>query len=159
MRKTRLEPDEEEAMADGPILLCYDGSDNAGRAIEVAAGLLTGRRAVVLDVGPTLTAAESLATISLVPGGAFEDLNTDDALARAKAGAERAREAGFDAEPRATLSTPTWEGILDVADELDAAVIVLGSRGLSGAREALLGSVSHEVAGHAHRPVLIVPPA
>ncbi len=37
-------------------------------------------------------------------------------------------------------------------------MIVLGSRGLTGAREALKGSLSHEVAEHAGRPVLIVPP-
>jgi nucleotide-binding universal stress UspA family protein len=37
-------------------------------------------------------------------------------------------------------------------------VIVLGSRGLTGVREAFEGSVSHDVAEHAGRPVLIVPP-
>ncbi|MEY2434752.1 MAG: hypothetical protein QOC92_4477 [Acidimicrobiaceae bacterium] len=147
-------------MTDGPILFCYDGSDNADHAIEVTAGLLGSRRSVVLDVGPPLTAAESLATISpVVPGAAFEDLNTADALTRARAGAEHAITAGFDAEPRATIGAPNWEAIVDVADEIDASVIVLGSRGLSGARELLVGSVSHEVAEHAGRPVLIVPPA
>jgi nucleotide-binding universal stress UspA family protein len=147
-------------MTDGPILFCYDGSDNADRAIEVTAGLLGSRRSVVLDVGPPLTAAESLAMTSpVVPGAAFEDLNTADALTRARAGAERAITAGFDAEARATIGAPTWEGILDVADEIDASVIVLGSRGLSGAREVFLGSVSRDVAEHSTRPVLIVPPA
>ena len=71
----------------------------------------------------------------------------------------RAREAGFRAEPRAELVEPVWEGIVDVADEIDAAVIVLGSRGFKGIREQFEGSVSHEVAEHAGRPVLIVPPA
>jgi nucleotide-binding universal stress UspA family protein len=73
-------------------------------------------------------------------------------------GAELARSSGFDAEARAALGAPTWETVVDVADELDAAVIVIGSRGLKGAREALVGSLSHEVAEHAGRPVLIVPP-
>ncbi len=49
--------------------------------------------------------------------------------------------------------------VVGVADEIDAAVIVLGSRGLTGVRELARGSVSHDVAGHAERPVLIVPPA
>ena len=147
-------------MTEGPILFCYDGSDNADHAITVTAGLLGSRRSVVLDVAPPLTAAESIATVSpVVPGAAFEDLNTADALTRARAGAEHARAAGFDAEARATIGSPTWEAIVDVADEIDASVIVLGSRGLSGARELLLGSVSHDVAEHASRPVLIVPPA
>jgi nucleotide-binding universal stress UspA family protein len=38
-------------------------------------------------------------------------------------------------------------------------VIVIGSRGLKGMREILEGSLSHAVAEHAGRPVLIVPPA
>jgi nucleotide-binding universal stress UspA family protein len=146
-------------MTDGPILFCHDGSDNADHAIEVTAGLLGRRRSVVLDVGPPLTAAESIATLSpVVPGAAFEDLNTADALTRARAGAEHARIAGFEAEARATIGAPTWEGIVDVADEIDASVIVLGSRGFTGFQEALQGSVSHDVAEHAGRPVLIVPP-
>jgi nucleotide-binding universal stress UspA family protein len=147
-------------MDDAPILICYDGSDGADRAIDAAAALLGPRHAVVLDVGPPLTAAESLAAVSPVtPGAAFEELNEDDARHRAQVGAERARGAGFEAEARADLAAPTWEGIVDVADEIGAAVIVIGSRGLRGIREAFEGSVSHDVAEHARRPVLIVPPA
>ena len=147
-------------MSDAPILICYDGSDEAKHAIDAAADLLGPRRSVVLDVGPELTTAESFAVVSpVVPGGAFEDLNTSEALSRARAGADHARSAGFDAEARATLASPTWDGIVAVADEIDAAVIVLGSRGQTGAREFLQGSISHQVAEHAGRPVLIVPPA
>ena len=94
----------------------------------------------------------------VTPGYAFEQLNEDDALGRARAGAERARAAGFDAKARATVEAPTWQGIVDVAEELDAAVIVLGSRGLKGLQELAVGSVSHDVARHSGRPVLIVPP-
>jgi nucleotide-binding universal stress UspA family protein len=146
-------------MKDAPILICYDGSDGAQRAIDAAAELFGRRRAVVLDVGPTLTAAESLAATSPVtPAAAFEELNEDAARERARVGAEQARRAGFDAEARADLGAPTWEGIVDVGDEIDASVIVVGSRGLTGPRELVEGSVSHEVAEHAGRPVLIVPP-
>jgi nucleotide-binding universal stress UspA family protein len=146
-------------MDDANILICYEGSDSAKHAIDAAAEILGPRRAVVLDVGPPLTAAESLAVMAPVaPGAAFEELNEDDARQRAQVGADRARRAGFDAEARAGLAAPTWQGIVDVADEIDAAVIVLGSRGLDGARELLEGSVSHAVAQHAGRPLLIVPP-
>ena len=146
-------------MEEAPILICYDGSADSDRAIETAATLFGGRRAVVADIGPMLTAAESVAALeSVIPGTAFEDMNTDSALEIARAGAERARRAGFDAEARAELSSATWEGIVDLADEIDAAVIVLGSRGLKGIREQLTGSVSHEVSEHSQRPVLIVPP-
>jgi nucleotide-binding universal stress UspA family protein len=47
--------------------------------------------------------------------------------------------------------------ILDVADELDAEAIVVGSRGLTGVKSLLLGSVSHALLQHADRPVIVVP--
>jgi nucleotide-binding universal stress UspA family protein len=106
-----------------------------------------------------MTPAQSVAAVSpVVPGNAFEELNADDAMTRARAGRELAQQAGFQAEARAGVAAPFWEGIVDAANEIDAVVIVLGSRGLSGAKEAFVGSVSHEVAEHAGRPVLIVPP-
>jgi nucleotide-binding universal stress UspA family protein len=144
-------------MHDAPILICYDDSDGARRAIDAAATLLGRRRAVVLDIAPFLTPAESVASLSaLTPN--FEEINQEDALARARIGTTLAFEAGFTAEARADLAAPTWDGIVEVADEIDAAVIVIGSRGLTGARELVDGSLSHEVAEHAGRPVLIVPP-
>jgi nucleotide-binding universal stress UspA family protein len=146
-------------MKDAPVLICYDGSADAERAIGAAAELLGPRRAVVLGVGPLVTPTESLAVMGPVaPAVAFEGLNEDDAEQRTEAGVEKARGAGFDAEVRAEVAAPTWEAIVNVADEIDAAVIVLGSRGLHGAREVFEGSVSHDVAAHAGRPVLIVPP-
>jgi len=146
-------------MDDAPILICFDGSVGAARAITAAAALFGPRHAVVIDIAPPITAAESLATLSpVVPGQAFEELNTADAARIAGRGAELARASGFDAMARGALAAPTWEGVVDAADELDAAVIVIGSRGLNGFRELLDGSLSHEVAEHAGRPVLIVPP-
>jgi len=146
-------------MENPPILICYDGSPGADHAIETAAALLGPRRAVVLDVGPPLTGAESVALVSsVVPGNAFEELNTADARRVATRGTQLAAASGFHAEVRAALAAPTWQGIVDIADELDAPVIVIGSRGLSGLREIVDGSLSHRVAEHAKRPVLIVPP-
>jgi nucleotide-binding universal stress UspA family protein len=144
---------------DGPLLICYDGSPESALGIDVAAKLMTSRQAVVLNVGLPLTGSESFAALSsVVPGDAFEELNEVDALRLARDGAMRAQEAGFAAEPRASLAAPTWQGIVDVASELDAAAIVIGSRGLSGLREVAEGSLSHQLAEHAGRPVLIVPP-
>jgi nucleotide-binding universal stress UspA family protein len=48
--------------------------------------------------------------------------------------------------------------IVALAEELQADLIVMGSRGLGGVRRALMGSVSDFVVRHAHCPVLVVRP-
>jgi nucleotide-binding universal stress UspA family protein len=112
----------------------------------------------VLEIESALRVTGSFAALSAdVLDNSFGDLNADDALRRSRAGAELAEEAGFMAQARASLASPTWEGIVVTANEVDARVIVIGSRGLTGARERLEGNVSHEVAQHTGRPVLIVP--
>jgi nucleotide-binding universal stress UspA family protein len=142
------------------ILFCYDGSDEAKRSMESTADLFTTRDAVVVDVGSFLTGAESLAALS--PGvdvPTLEKLNRDAALERAEDGVAYARRFGFDASARQVLADPAWEGILDVADDVDAAVIVVGSRGLNGAKELLEHSFSRGLTEQASRPVLVVPPS
>jgi nucleotide-binding universal stress UspA family protein len=141
------------------ILFCYDGSDEAKRSMESAADLLTARDAVVVDVGSFLTGAESLAALS--PGvdvPTLEKLNRDAALERAEDGVAYARRFGFDAETRDVLADPAWEGVLELADDVDAAVIVVGSRGFNGAKELIEHSFSRGLTEHASRPVLVVPP-
>jgi nucleotide-binding universal stress UspA family protein len=48
------------------------------------------------------------------------------------------------------------EQIVNLAEEIRAGLIVVGSRGLGGMRRALMGSVSDSVVRHAHCPVLVV---
>ena len=48
--------------------------------------------------------------------------------------------------------------IVELAEEIGAGLIVLGSRGLGGIRRALMGSVSDSVVRHAHCPVMVVRP-
>jgi nucleotide-binding universal stress UspA family protein len=68
------------------------------------------------------------------------------------------REAGGEvAEAHLRLGRPDAE-IVELAKELGAGLIVLGSRGLGPLRSALMGSVSHSVVSHAHCPVVVVRP-
>jgi nucleotide-binding universal stress UspA family protein len=136
---------------DKPILLCYDGSDDAFRAIEFAGSLFPGRSAVVLSVW------EHYSVLSGVPR--VDDTLVQEATeAQAADGCDRAREAGFTATPAAVQAHHgVAEAIIEAADEHDAALVVMGTRGNTGIRSLLLGSVSHAVAHHAHRPLLIVP--
>jgi nucleotide-binding universal stress UspA family protein len=145
----------------GPILVAYDGSDFAKAAIKVAAAQLApGREAIVLTVCEPLEAIPFLGM-----GGAGIDQNTIDTIvADTKSGAakvadegvELARAAGLDARALVETGDPPWQRITEVADKEHAGVIVLGSRGRSGLRYALLGSVATAVAHHSKRPVLIV---
>lgn len=51
------------------------------------------------------------------------------------------------------------EGILRAAAEVDAGLIVVGSHGAGASTAELLGSTSHEIVRHSHRPVIVVPPS
>jgi nucleotide-binding universal stress UspA family protein len=142
------------------LLLCYDGSDQAAEAIDFAAALFPrGSRATVLYVWEltAVAAVGGAVPMALPPDVAHED----EARARrlAEAGAQRARRLGLAAQARTEESTAgAWRTIVDVADG-DVDLIVMGTRGLSGLKELLLGSVSHHVAQHAACPVLIAPGA
>jgi nucleotide-binding universal stress UspA family protein len=84
------------------------------------------------------------------------DLHAEQrATAVAREGLGPANEAGLDAKPlvHRVVAAPTerdevtvWQAVLDVADSEDAGAIVLGSRGRSGLRSMLLGSVAYGLA-------------
>ena len=142
-----------------PILICYDGSELARTAILVAAGLLGPGPAIVLDVAPLFTPAERYdVAASAASAVELEHAHAEEAVERAAEGADIARTAGFSATPRGSVAAPTWEGILDVAEETGASAIVMGSHGRTGVREFVVGSVSHDLMQHSSLPVLVVPP-
>jgi nucleotide-binding universal stress UspA family protein len=148
--------------ATNDIVIAYDGSENARRAITVAAGQIGPRHADVVHVWEPLVSASSRLAIYAPMGGATaQELEAEAQRAQATAdeGARLAREAGFDADavPLRTEG-PIAAAISDYANEHAPSLVVMGSRGLSGARSFILGSVSHYVAQHLSVPVLIVPP-
>ncbi|MBJ7519209.1 MAG: universal stress protein [Solirubrobacteraceae bacterium] len=148
--------------SDTVLLIAYDGSDTSRHALDRAGTLFPGARAVIATVWeptPVLSAPGALGTIDPLD---IESQERVDKAVNASArrtsdeGVEAARAAGLVAEGRVTEDAPTWHGIVALADEVDASVIVVGSRGHGGLRSALLGSVSQGVVHHAHRPVLVI---
>jgi nucleotide-binding universal stress UspA family protein len=144
------------------ILLCYDGSSDAKAAIDRAGELLSGQPATVLTVWEPFIdlMARSGAGFGLPPLDSTEvDVATEQAAReRADEGVERARGVGFNAQPRTrSHGTTIAETILAEADEVGAVAIVLGTRGLTGLKSLLLGSVSHALVQHADRTVIVVP--
>jgi nucleotide-binding universal stress UspA family protein len=147
------------------ILLSYDGSPDAQAAIDRVAQLMPGAQAKVLTVWEpfvdTLTRSGAVGVI-----GAYGDAETIDAANEERArdtareGAERAGAAGLAASAQvASRENGIAHTILAAAAQDDADVIVMGTRGLSGVKSFLLGSVSHAVTQHSDRPVLVVPSA
>jgi nucleotide-binding universal stress UspA family protein len=76
----------------------------------------------------------------------------NDVLARDQ---RRFEEAGFEVERHVREGDPAHT-LIDVADETDADLIVVGAHGRSGMRRFMLGSVSGKLAHHATRSLLIV---
>jgi len=145
----------------GPVLLCDDGSADAASAVVAAARLLEPRDAVALHVWQLPSAAmgtmAGFQVIALPPEVDEQAATAAERLAQQAA--DRAGQAGFDARPLAVRAVgPAWQVILEVGRQHDAAVIVVGARGLTGLKHVLLGSVSEKVARHADRPVLILHP-
>jgi nucleotide-binding universal stress UspA family protein len=90
----------------------------------------------------------------------LDDASRERALGLARDGCALLERLGVAAEPATAEGLGSvWRTILAEADERDVDVTVLGSRGLTGVRSLVLGSVSHGVANHSRRPVLIIPAA
>ncbi len=147
--------------ADGRLLLCYDGSEDAKHAIARAGELLVARDAVVVTVWqPTAllgSFAWSGATASMVDFVKLDRAGAEDGGRVAEQGVRAAQKAGLNAEPVAIKATgPVWKTIIELADLHDAVAIVMGSRGLTGMRSMLLGSVSSAVVQHTQRPTLVI---
>jgi nucleotide-binding universal stress UspA family protein len=146
------------------ILIAYDGSVDARAAIEHAGTLLTGQSATVVTVWETFAEvlAHSGAGIGLAPGSVdFAEVDATSERAAAECAAEGvalAEQAGLTAQARTYQQVGSVaEAILGEAEAIDASAIVLGTRGLTGLKSLLLGSVSHHVTQHADRPVIVVP--
>ena len=146
---------------DGPLLIGYDGSEHAKDAIRSAAGLLTVKDALVVTVWQPTSDVGAFAWYGAGPNMVnFAELDRAGAEAGgrvAEEGAQIAREAGLRAESIAIEATPpVWKTIVETADLHGASTIVMGSRGLTGLRSMLLGSVSNAVVHHTDRPTLVI---
>jgi nucleotide-binding universal stress UspA family protein len=149
-----------------PVLLAYDGSTDAKHAIATA-GRLLGGRAVVVHVYATPTpppAAMPTPGVALAVDPAVTAEEERQALQRAGAvvdeGVAVARGAGFDPQPELVPGDgvhAVWNAIVEVAEQVDASVIVVGHGNLSWLAEKVLGRVDTGVVKHAGRPVLVVP--
>ena len=144
------------------ILVAIDGSDPAQKALDYALDLAEscGAEVVILSVVPHLhlptfsesdegITARELIEVTEKMRSVHEEV-LKDALAKAQS-----------SKPRLRISTKLVEGrpadkIVEIAKEEDFDLIVMGSRGLHGISEFLLGSVTHRVADRCKKPLLMI---
>ena len=142
----------------GAIVVGTDGSETAGEAVRQAVELAS-------QVGAKLqivSAYEPVATSRLREEGRQVPVDVEwmvnpreDVDSTLEAAAENARSLGVDVEVFARQGDPA-DAILDVAEETGADLIVVGNKGMTGAKRFLLGSVPNKISHHAPCSVLII---
>jgi nucleotide-binding universal stress UspA family protein len=137
------------------IVVGTDGSETAKQAVSEAVRLATALSAPLHIV----SAYQPLnARVSGAPEGAAKVWQPlpDDEVERVLAEAvAKVRIAGVEASAHAVRKDPA-DALIAVADEVDASMIVIGSKGMHGARRLTLGNVPNKVSHHARCNVLIV---
>ena len=140
------------------IVVGTDGSDTAAVAVEQAVSLAkaTGASLEVVSAFEPVPQERLREEAGDVPGdvaygvGPREDVNVN-----LEAAASAAGDAGVEARTHPREGDPA-DAILDVAEETKADLIVVGNKGMTGARRFLLGSVPNKVSHHAPCSVFIV---
>jgi nucleotide-binding universal stress UspA family protein len=140
------------------IVVGTDGSDTAReavrRAIELALEL--GARLQVVSAYEPVSDARLREESIVVPKDLHWMINPrEDVLATLEEAAGEIRAAGVEVEMFARQGDPA-DAILDVAEERDSDLIVVGNKGMTGAKRFLLGSVPNKVSHHAPCSVLII---
>ena len=144
------------------IVVGTDGSERAGRAVDQAAELaktcgaklhlVNAYRGVESSVAAAMAAGSMVATPDL-GDVAQQEANAIGAALEQQAGA--LRDKGVDVQTHAVSGSPV-EVMLDIAQDTGSDLIVVGNRGMTGAKR-LLGSVPNTLAHHAECAVMIVP--
>ena len=140
------------------IVVGTDGSETAAEAVRQAVELakVTGSPLDIVSAYEPVPPRRVREESGEIPGdiahavGPREDVNV---ILEGAAGP--AQEAGVEVHTHAREGDPA-DAILDVAEDLDADLVVVGNKGMTGARRFLLGSVPNKVSHHAPCSVLII---
>jgi nucleotide-binding universal stress UspA family protein len=140
------------------ILLATDGSEEAELALLTAVDLAnrTDSELHVVHVGGDYHPGPEIALEPALLEETLLELEREarEVLERQVKKIEEA--GGTVAEAHLRMGGQPDQHIVEVAEEIGAGLIAMGSRGLGGIKRALMGSVSDSVVRHAHCPVLVV---
>jgi len=135
------------------ILIAYDGSKPAGKAVDHAIAEHPEKELILLRVVEVAGGATS-AGFNMIIEKLKQRRNegTADVPARIK---ERLDDAGVEFEVETVFGEPAKE-IVRFAEENDVEQILIGNHGRSGVSRVLLGSVAEKVVRRAPMPVTVV---
>ena len=142
----------------GSIVVGTDGSETAGEAVRQATDLAkaVGARIHLVSAFEPVGNQRLREEQTQVRDDMQWMVNQrEDVEATLRTAAERIEEAGVQAETYARQGDPA-DAILDVAEEQNADLIIVGNKGMTGAKRFLLGSVPNKVSHHAPCSVLII---
>jgi nucleotide-binding universal stress UspA family protein len=142
----------------GSIVVGTDGSETAREAVRQATELAKSVSAAVFVVSAYEPVPEGRlrAERKDVPDDLQWSINPrEDVEATLSDAADQIKEAGVKVETFSREGDPA-DAILDVAEEQNADLIVVGNKGMTGAKRFLLGSVPNKVSHHAPCSVLII---
>jgi nucleotide-binding universal stress UspA family protein len=140
------------------IVVGTDGSETANQAVRQAIDLAkaVGARLQVVSAYEPVGDQRLRAEQREVPKDLQWMVNPrEDVDATLQEAVDRAQEAGVEVETFARQGDPA-DAILDVAEEQGSDLIVVGNKGMTGAKRFLLGSVPNKVSHHAPSSVLII---
>ena len=144
------------------VLIGTDGSDDAAAAAKQALTLLAHADAFIVMCAIETPGIASAGYESGFAGGIASPEDIDTAWAEANREAAVAIEhtvaglGGAVAVEQKIEIGSAGEALCRLAEELDADVVVVGSRGRGASRRALMGSVSTHVVNNSPKPVLVV---
>ena len=142
----------------GSIVVGTDGSETAGEAVRQATDLAkaVGAQVHVVSAFEPVGNQRLREERTQVPDDMQWMVHVrEDVEATLRAAGERIGEAGVNVETYARQGDPA-DAILDVAEEQNADLIIVGNKGMTGAKRFLLGSVPNKVSHHAPCSVLII---
>ena len=142
----------------GSIVVGTDGSETAGEAVKQATDLAkaVGARIHVVSAFEPVGNQRLREERTQVPDDMQWMVNErEDVEATLRNVGEAIGEAGVEVETYARQGDPA-DAILDVAEEQNADLIIVGNKGMTGAKRFLLGSVPNKVSHHAPCSVLII---
>ncbi len=140
------------------IVVGTDGSDTAAEAVRQAVDLakLSGAQLSIVSAYEPLSKRQIEVEKEGAPADVQHEIGPrEDVNLVLDAAAALARKEGVEVQTHPVEGEPA-EAILTAAEETKADLIVVGNKGMTGARRFLLGSVPNNVSHHAPCSVIIV---